>query len=49
MTKKTIQGIFLGIILLLMYLPILILAVYSFMDWKIWKFYFEKLYLSVSF
>ena len=32
MTKKTIQGIFLGIILLLMYLPILILAVYSFMD-----------------
>ena len=32
MTKKTIQGIFLGIFLLLMYLPILILAVYSFMD-----------------
>ena len=32
MNKKTIQSIFLGIVLLLMYLPILILAVYSFMD-----------------
>ena len=32
MTKKTIHSIFLGIVLLLMYLPILILAVYSFTD-----------------
>ena len=32
MNKKTIQSIFLGMVLLLMYLPILILAVYSFMD-----------------
>ncbi len=32
MSKKTIHSIFLGIILLLMYLPILILAVYSFTD-----------------
>ena len=32
MNKKTIQSVFLGMILLLMYLPILLLAVYSFMD-----------------
>ena len=32
MTKKILQSFFLGIILLLMYLPILILAVYSFTD-----------------
>ena len=32
MNKKTIQSVFLGMVLLLMYLPILILAVYSFMD-----------------
>lgn len=32
MTKKILQSLFLGIILLLMYLPILILAVYSFTD-----------------
>ena len=32
MNKKTIQSVFLGMVLLLMYLPILLLAVYSFMD-----------------
>ena len=32
MTKKILQSFFLGIILLLMYLPILILAIYSFTD-----------------
>ena len=32
MNKKTIQSVFLGMVLLLMYLPILILAVYSVMD-----------------
>ena len=50
--KKTIQSVFLGMILLLMYLPILLLAVYSFMDsaiiGKSGSFYSEEL-MSICF